>query len=467
MSSRPLPASLKKDLAADPRATWVVLILFATSLALFGGASRYDAIQIVPLRTFAALFLIPALYFMTSQKLRQDATLVAALLLLVALMVLQLIPLPPGLWRSLPMRDVIGQMDSIIGLDDNWRPLSLAPMRTWNALGSLLVPVSALFLAIGLGAKSRTLLQVIAGLGVLNALLGLLQVLSGKASPLYFYELTNRGSAVGIFANENHSAIFAACALLTIARLEVESRIERRGAMSSIVHTSAFFFIFIVALVSGSRAGFAASLGAMLISLFMVWRARARGSKKAGALTRMLGNRSASLALVVPFVGIALIVGAFVALGRAPAFQDILAKDSFADLRWSILPIEFDMVRTFWLFGSGFGSFEQVYQIFEPAELLMPMYINQAHNDWLQLLIEGGIIAVALLVGLLVWVVRRIVRLSHRPANTSNVIYWICVFGVIGAASLIDYPLRTPIFQCLSVWLLYVLASDIRDEEAT
>ena len=41
------------------------------------------------------------------------------------------------------------------------------------------------------------------------------------------------------------------------------------------------------------------------------------------------------------------------------------------------------------------------------------------------------------------------------------------VFVIVGAASFIDYPLRTPLFQLVAVWLLLALSRDIRDMKAT
>src|SRR3546814_18783044 len=41
--------------------------------------------------------------------------------------------------------------------------------------------------------------------------LGLAQVIGPRDGPLYLYEITNNGSAVGLFANRNHQAALLAC----------------------------------------------------------------------------------------------------------------------------------------------------------------------------------------------------------------------------------------------------------------
>lgn len=467
-SSRTKKPTSGRQAVASPR-TWIFLVIFAAVVALFGGASRFDAVQIVPLRGASALFLIPALVLINRSKVRGEAFLLATLGLFVALVAIQLIPLPPGLWQALPWREPVAEIDALLGYDGLWRPLSLAPMRTWNVFGSLIVPVVGLLLAVAIAATTRLLLQIIAGLGLLNAVLGLLQVISGRSSPLYFYDVTNYGSSVGVFANENHSAIFAVCSLMVVARLAIEAHRERQAMWLRLLYPAAYFFIFLVALISGSRAGFAASMGALVITGFMVWLSwldrPARGQSRRNASPRVaIGSR---LLLLLPILGLILTIGAFIALGRVPAVQDILARDSFADLRWSILPVLQDMVSAFWLLGTGFGSFEQAFHIFEPSSILFSKYINQAHNDWIQLLIEGGIVAAALLVALLVWTGKSVVRLSRDRVHWVAAVSWIGIFGVVGAASLVDYPLRTPTFQLVMVWMLLALSRDGRVQDDT
>lgn len=447
---------------------WIMLALLAAVAAAFGGASRYDVSQIVPLRAISTLFLIPAFYFIRRQDLQREAPLLTLFSLFVIVVGLQLIPLPPEIWQALPGRDAVAQLDRAVGIADLWRPLSMAPLRTWNAFGSLVLPASGLLLAVALRASSRDLLLVIAGLGVLNAALGLLQVISGPSSPLYFYEVTNRGSAVGIFANENHSAVFAACSLLVVARLGSKARIERNVSWVSICYSASFLFIILIALISRSRAGFVACLGSVLISILMAGLSPKNGNRKMtpSRFDRWREKRPYIVVLLPLFV-LLLTVIAFVALGRAPAFDDILAQDSFADLRLSLLPVLLEMTSTHWLVGSGLGSFEQIYQIYEPSNLLMPQYVNQAHNDWMQLIMEGGVLIGGLLLGLGVWVVRSIGLLFQNRSGHVLGLFWISILGIIAAASLVDYPMRTPIFQLVLVWLLLILSSDRRDAEVT
>lgn len=443
---------------------WLILSLFAALVALTGGASRYDAIQIVPLRALSALFLIPAFYYLTLESIKGQRALFILFGCYALLVSVQLVPFPPALWQGLPDRSDLAQLDSALGFQDVWRPLTLTPMRSWNVLGSLVVPAAGLLLAVALRGSARVILRVIAGLGVLNAVLGLLQIVTGKSSVFYFYELTNRGSPVGIFANENHAAIFAACSLLVVTSLALRAREVQSASWERLIYPVAFVFILLTALVGASRAGLAATLGAVVISLVMLFLSprTSRGHSVNDPVRRWLDKHS-GLVVVVPVVAITLTAATFMLLDRTPAFQDLLSRDSLADLRWSLWPVIAAMIATHWALGTGFGSFEQVYNIYEPSELLMPQYVNQAHNDWAQFVIEGGIPGVLILIALFVWMARAIVKIAAKNSARVNALFWVSIFAIVGVASLVDYPLRTPIFQLVAIWLLVALSRDMRD----
>src|SRR5690606_26754911 len=117
------------------------------------------------------------------------------------------------------------------------------------------------------------------------------------------------------------------------------------------------------------------------------------------------------------------------------------------DQRLAFLPVYISMARDFFPFGSGFGSFEAVFRAYEPADALSVRYMNQAHNDLLQLAIEGGILALALLLCGLLWIGWSILRLWRFPEGSGRrpAIYLGSSIALWLAASLVDYPLRPPL----------------------
>lgn len=90
-------------------------------------------------------------------------------------------------------------------------------------------------------------------------------------------------------------------------------------------------------------------------------------------------------------------------------------------------------------FGIGYGNFVIAYPSYERSEMIFNKYVNHAHNDYLELIFEGGIFAAALLIiffCLFLWRVFETIQLPLHKAATLSILFVLihCV---------VDYPLRT------------------------
>ncbi len=108
-------------------------------------------------------------------------------------------------------------------------------------------------------------------------------------------------------------------------------------------------------------------------------------------------------------------------------------------------------------------SFASVYQIVEPDALLRQDYFNQAHNDWLQLPIEGGLPAVLIFLAGALWIVAGLVgalRQRSRPLGVEFIepLVLAGAFSLIALNSIVDYPLRTQSLAMVGAFLLVILA---------
>lgn len=447
------------------------LAAFALLLAFCGGTSNPSPLQDAVLRPVCALFAMAAVYFWRSGERYSGR---AALLFLsgwAGWTFLQLIPLPGWAWQSLPDRDLIVELDKAIGLEGQWRPISWVPTRGWNALAGMVVPFAALALAVVLRVRSAVLLSLLLGIAVLDAVMNFLQLASGGQEAFYLYK-PHPGRTDGLFSNENHSGVFSAMGLLIAVRLFVMPKPKDQG-WQNIVYTAAYLVLFVAVLVGGSRAALVAGLGALLstgVVLFLTFRnarpprmgrAPGSGSGSGSILGRFAGARGRWLVLIAGGALFAVLAGLFIWLERSPSFDGILSQNTFEDLRWELAPILLEMIETNWLFGIGFGAFEEYYHIYEPTALLLPQFINQAHNDWGQLALEGGLPALGLSLALALWIARRLTVLLRRgEASLPVLVFWMSALAILAAASLIDYPIRTPIFQVAIVWLLLALEQD-------
>lgn len=451
---------------SNPKYGWVFVALLAVIVAFLGGSSRVDAVQIVALRPLAALFLLPALYYATQAKLSAVKTPLVLICGFFGLMVAQLVPLPPVIWQSLPGREPIIALSAAMDLEAGWRPLSLVPSRTYNALASLIVPLVGLLLAASMGVRKRVLFSVIAILGITNALLAILQVMGPANGPLYFYDITNFGTPVGWFANQNHSAVFSALTLLVLGQLIALPTILARYPWVRMVLVACFIFVLIAGLIGGSRAGFIATMLALVGTAMMLRTTFANHmSSRAAKVPKVFGIKlKPSYFVVIAGVPILAVFAAFFAADRLPAVGAFAGSDDLSELRFTLLPTMQSMMSVYWLPGAGFGSFEEVYHIFTPDELMLPSYLNQAHNDLIQLVIEGGVAAICLVVALFAWLGKGLLRLKNvSEVGMLQVVFWITLLAIVVMASAADYPMRTPIFQLVMVFFLVAFCRDIHD----
>ncbi|MEZ5696752.1 MAG: O-antigen ligase family protein, partial [Sphingomonadaceae bacterium] len=396
---------MKLNVVKNRSRFWVILSAFLVITAFLGGSSRQDVVQAAFLRPLIPLFLFPVLFIVSRDNLRKAPLLLISMFVLVSWIAIQLIPLPPSMFQSLTNRRILTEIDTVLLVDQHWRPISMAPSRGWNALFGVLVPFFGLLLAVVSGARSKLLLLLMASVGLLNAMIGFLQVLGERSGPLYFYSITSRGSAVGLFANENHSSAFSCVTLLALTWLFLAARRSEVPTWLRYLFAPAFVFVFLSTLISGSRGGLALAVVAAMVSVFAIGigNLRPQPAVPQNTLLRWRERYPVLIAAILFSIVVSLIV-AFIGLGRSSAFEEILARETFQDLRWRLWPVLSEMMSEHWLVGTGFGSFEEVYHLYEPTDLLLPRYINQAHNDWAQLVIEGGLPAVLMLLVLVAWI---------------------------------------------------------------
>ena len=463
-----------------PAEAWTGLALLTLLLLAFalGGSARADVPQLLILRPAAVLALGFALATVSRRHVAGFGAPVALALAAVLLPALQLLPLPPEVWRSLPGRALVAEVDAAAGLGSIWRPLSMTPPETLNALLAGLVPLAVLLLAIQLPSEQQARLVLVAlALGGLSALTGFLQLLGDPQGPLYLFEVINNGSAVGLFANRNHQAVLLACmiplafAAAGLSRRGSASAAQGRGqggarpshrpsqgqayqprrriAWPMLLALAATAMLVPLILITGSRSGLLMGTLALLsLPLVLPQGTLRRGAVSRGAWLGVAALLAAGLAL------------AAIWLDRDLALDRLLQATPFEDLRLRILPTLLELAREQWLWGTGLGSFERVYQVREPAALLLPVYVNHAHNDWLELVITGGLPAVVLVVmGLGALVARLPALVGGREADALQPLRRAALISMVllGLASISDYPLRTPalaaLFALCALWL--------------
>ena len=106
----------------------------------------------------------------------------------------------------------------------------------------------------------------------------------------------------------------------------------------------------------------------------------------------------------------------------------------------------------------------------EPNSLLSTIYLNEAHNEPLQLAIEGGLPALLLLLLFLGWWAQAVVRaVRARESNPRRPLAMAMATAslIMMLSSLVDYPLRTPLLSAVFALACIELMRTRRQADAT
>jgi len=425
--------------AFRPQLTFWVLSVLLVLAFLTGGSYRANAPLLFLLRPVAILALAYGLIALPRDRWQAFYVPLGMGGLVTALTAIHLIPLPPAIWQALPGHGPVAALDKLAEIAPVWRPLSLVPSTTLNALFALSVPLAALVLAAGLDRQDHVrLLRLVLVMAGVSAILGLMQA-TGMRFNLYAPNGDERGiEATGLFANKNHQAVLLAA---TLPMLAVLARIERdarpRGKLIGILAACAALFILLLLIVTGSRAGLIIGLLSLVVTLFY-------GLAQIAPLARIEARRAFIIKVAIAIGAAGIVTVAAILTSRGLAFARMTSAT--ADLRprlWeSILPI----VPQYLPWGSGIGSYVEVYRAHEPIALLRDTYSNHAHNEYLEVALTAGIPGLLLIVGagvMFAYAAWRNRQGSDVPALFARLGSAIVLF--LAAASLTDYPLRTPL----------------------
>jgi hypothetical protein len=313
------------------------------------------------------------------------------------------------------------------------------------ALGLLLVGAARLARRWDLG----WIVGQVMALAVAVALVGLVQkaLLDTETKLIYgFWQPRQGGDIFGPFVNRNHFAGWMVMVLPLVGAygwaLAHASRASERTGLQGwlrwlgniegnrvLLVISCLLIMSVSLIVTGSRSGMAAGALSMLTLLFFLWRTIS-GAPRVVVTTLVLSLAIGAMA----WAGAGSVVSRF---GRAP--EDVGGRLSAWD---DTLRIAAD----FPLFGTGLGGYRRAMLIYQTRD--REALYAQAHNDYLQLLAEGGALvtvpAAVLVLFVAVGIGRRLRTADERPVT-----FWIrrgAVAGLVGMAaqSVVEFSLQMP-----------------------
>ena len=323
------------------------------------------------------------------------------LVILVLIPLLQLIPMPLSIWALIPGRHdyailIEGVMPGVI----KYLPISLIPLSTEHSLIVLAIFLAVLLTILHEPKDTLKKWAMIAlGVGVFESILGLSQYGGGPESLLRMGPGFGMPSAVGTYTNRDHLAgLLEMLIPLSIAMLIASFRHDRakeallswQHKLTSLRFNSSFiyaivFIVMILAIIfTQSRTG----IFMMLLGIFL-------------SLMIFAGRLGKGKVLGIGFSVLLVAIVSAISLGLIPVLNRFILEDPMLDLRWPMDALLLQHLPQFLPFGSGLGTFGEVFERFQ-TEALNGVYIDHAHNDVFEFLFEGGVLAGLVLI-LFIW----------------------------------------------------------------
>ena len=395
-----------------------------------------------------ATFILAALHIAGGLKdanSRWPTFLKVLLLTFAAITVFQLIPLPPAVLRVLSPR--AAALLETLGMKG---PRSLTFAVTQSLGDGVLYAAYAIFAFlvyrhVGTRKRAEIFTLVLIASAVFQSFYGLAELFGGTQNIFRFQRTYYLGSATGTYINRDHFSGFLEMLLpLALGYLLAKADFFKLKKGLSLREKLVWFgqerlqktLVFgLLAVIIGLGIVFSHSRTGLIIFVFTIFL-------MSSVLT--ITKRGRSGIKIVRGIAIAVIFAA-IFIGIGPLIERFTSQNLTKDDRWMYYGNTLKYVQDFPLLGTGLGTFAAIYPMYETK--YNPGLVDHAHNDYLEILAESGILGGGALIlfafGGVVWISSKWVK--RRDPFVRGIVLG-ALAGVLALLihSFFDFNLRIP-----------------------
>lgn len=301
-------------------------------------------------------------------------------------------------------------------------------------LASFILFFGTAFVLLDTPQRIKRTAVVIAAFGGSMALFGILQRISG-AEAIYGLRPSPQAIFFGPFVNQHHFAAFVEMAFGLVLGL-LFGKFDR---WAKVLFAAAGAFLLTAAAMTGSRGGMIgiACTGAVFFALHSFDR---RGdAKPAGRRRPMIFAAAAAAAVCV--IGLVIFLGGGESLLRGTGLQGGSGDVTSGRLDFWQAGIKIFLAHP--IIGSGLDSFATAFPQYDRWN--GSFRIENAHNDYLQMLAEGGLIGFGCIIAFVILLIKQGLAAVRQSEYRSSALTAGALAGCCGILihSLFDFPLRT------------------------
>jgi len=280
-------------------------------------------------------------------------------------------------------------------------------------------------------SQARKLAWVFVLYGFAVAALALLQGIAPNGKLYWVRQPRMGGSLYGPYVNHNHYAglmelLVPIPLVLSLTRLAEEKERIAAGIAAAIMVGTVF--------LSGSRGGMLAIFAELLVLAVVLIR------QKKGVRVAIAAG-----AFAIVLVSLLTWLGGKELTNRVSSISTEAHSEITGGTRLSIDRDALHMFRAKPVLGWGLGTFPVVYPRFRT--FYTNFFVNEAHNDYLQLLAEMGLLGFATMIWFLVVLFRgALPKIGNWMSDVSGAVTLACTLGCCGILvhSLFDFNLQIP-----------------------
>lgn len=363
----------------------------------------------------------------------------------------QLIPLPDLIqaYISPITSKLYRSAANLTGIPAHYHPLSLNPFVTFSKLLEY-ASYFMIYLVVVNAIKTRRHFQIVLIAFFISAVFqgvyGLYEFLSGNQQIFSYNKKYNLDCVTGTFINRNHFAAYLELSLPLLLALVV-GRIHRLKSFSGkilvrVAHaletegSKILLLLFLITLVivalvfSLSRSGITFAILSSIVFFFLYYRSN-----------NQLTRKTYWIITAACIIALSIWIGLDPLLER---FFRITDQFSEKEARLSLWKNTLNIFIKFPVAGTGAGTFKEVFPMFRtfPTHLSF----NEAHNDYLQILSESGVMIFFLFIAFFSSMFQRLHKVTSQQLDRIVVIQIGCFCSILslGLHSLTDFSFQIP-----------------------
>jgi len=294
-----------------------------------------------------------------------------------------------GLIQLLPMGEVASS-GTVSGLANT---LSFDPYSTRLVLvqlATLLIYFAATLVFVDTPHRLRLLVRTIMIFGFFLAIFGLTQSFTSPTKVYWIRELS-QSTAFGPFINRHHFAGYMELTIALPLGLLFAGAVDKEKRL---LYLFVAILMGVALVMTGSRGGIISLVAEILFLVVVtaIWRSQnERRRTKSGRMRRVATRLGLATALLVGLFLTVVLLGGEFSIHR---FIDTVNTDDPTTGRAHFWAVTLDIIKAHPYLGTGLGAFGVIYTRYDTRNGLFRL--EQAHNDYLQVLSDAGIIGAVL-----------------------------------------------------------------------